>query len=102
MSTATAGASSEMEIFRRIVDAEHTVFSAEAAQAMLRLTFSPSDRERMNELAAKNRQGKLSAREEEELDNYIRVGQTLGILQSKARRSLIRPPKKRTGKQGKS
>ena len=42
----------------------------------------------MNRLAAKNRQGKLNLEEEVELDNYIRVGQTLGIFQSKARRSL--------------
>ncbi len=42
----------------------------------------------MNRLAAKNREGQLTPEEEEELSNYIRVGQTLGILQSKARRSL--------------
>jgi hypothetical protein len=42
----------------------------------------------MNRLAAKNRQGKLKPDEEMELSNYIRVGQTLGILQSNARRSL--------------
>ena len=42
----------------------------------------------MNRLAAKNRQGKLKPEEEVELEDYIGVGQTLGILQSKARRSL--------------
>ena len=42
----------------------------------------------MNRLAAKNRQGSLKPDEEVELNNYIRVGQMLGILQSKARRSL--------------
>jgi len=42
----------------------------------------------MNKLAAKNRAGKLTAAEDEELSNYIRVGQVLGVLQSKARRSL--------------
>ena len=42
----------------------------------------------MNRLAARNRAGKLKPQEEEELNNFIRVGQTLGILQSKARRSL--------------
>ena len=50
----------------------------------------------MNELAAKNRDGKLSALEEEELNNYVRVGQTLGIVQSKARRSLKHPQKSRS------
>ena len=79
---------SEMAIFRRIVDPEQPFLSAEAAQVLLRLDFNPDDRIRMNQLAAKNRVGKLTSTEEQELNNYIRVGQMLGILQSKARRSL--------------
>jgi hypothetical protein len=79
---------SEMEILRRVVDPDEPFRSVEAAQAILGLRFSASDRARMNRLAAKNRQGKLKPEEEETLKNYIRVGQTLGILQSKARRSL--------------
>jgi hypothetical protein len=46
-------------------------------------------------LAAKNQAGELTADEEEELTNYIRVGQTLGILESKARRALHPSPKRR-------
>jgi hypothetical protein len=48
----------------------------------------------MNALAAKNQAGELTADEEEELTNYIRVGQTLGILQSKARRALHPSPER--------
>ena len=90
ISTAT---NNEMAILRRVVDPEQPFpfLSVEAAKAILRLDFSPADRKRMNELAAKNRAGRLSADEEDELNNYIRVGQTLGILQSKARRTLSRP-----------
>jgi hypothetical protein len=44
--------SSEMEIFRRVVDAGERFLPAEAARGMMRLDFSPADRERMNELAA--------------------------------------------------
>ena len=79
---------SEMAIFRRIVDPEQPFLSAEAAQVLLRLDFNPDDRIRMNQLAAKNRVGKLTSTEEQELNSYIRVGQMLGILQSKARQSL--------------
>jgi hypothetical protein len=79
---------SEMAILRRVVDSDQRVLSEDAARAILRLRFSAPDRGRMNRLAAKNRQGKLKSEEEVELSNYIRVGQTLGILQSKARRSL--------------
>ena len=87
MPSATAE-TSEMAIFRRIVDPEQPFLSAEAAQVLLRLDFNPNDRIRMNQLAAKNRVGKLTPTEEQELNSYIRVGQMLGILQSKARRSL--------------
>jgi len=79
---------SEMAILRRIVDPEQPFLSAEAAQVLLRLDFNADDRTRMNQLAAKNRSGKLTPTEEQELNSYIHVGQMLGILQSKARRSL--------------
>lgn len=86
---------SEMAILRRIVDPEQPFLSAEAARAILRLDFSTADRARMNQLAAKNREGKLTASAEQELNSYIRVGQTLGILQSKVRRSLRAASKSR-------
>jgi hypothetical protein len=79
---------SEMAILRRVVDPEPPFLSPEAARATLRLGFHERDRTRMNQLAAQNRAGKLTPPEEQELNSYIRVGQMLGILQSKARRSL--------------
>jgi hypothetical protein len=77
-----------MAILRRVVDPDRPFLSEEAARAILRLTFCAADRARMNQLAARNREGKLKPGEEEALNNYIRVGQTLGILQSKARQTL--------------
>ena len=79
---------SEIAILRRVVDPDEPFQSADAARAILRLRFSARDRARMSRLAAKNRLGKVKPEEEVELENYIRVGQTLGIFQSKARRSL--------------
>ena len=81
---------SEMSILRRVVDsdADDSRLSEDAARALLRLRLGPMDRRRINLLADKNRRGKLKPDEEIELNNYIRVGQTLGILQSKARQSL--------------
>jgi hypothetical protein len=87
---------SEMAILRRVVDPEQPFLSAEAARAILRLDFHTDDRTRMNQLAAKNRAGKLTPTEERELNGYIRVGQMLGILQSKARRSLRAAGKSKT------
>ena len=93
--SSAAAPPSEMAILRRIVDPEKPLVSPEAAQSILRLDFSKSDRSRMNKLAAKNREASLTASEDEELNSYIRVGQMLGILQSKARRSLPKRGKRR-------
>jgi hypothetical protein len=86
--------SSEIAILGRVVGSDQRVLSADPASEFLRLRFRTPDRRRMNRLAAKNRQGKLKPEEDVELNNYIRVGQTLGILHSTARRSLeeIRGP----------
>jgi hypothetical protein len=42
----------------------------------------------MNVLAAKARVGTLTGEENEELENFLRVGDLLAIMQSKARRSF--------------
>jgi hypothetical protein len=88
MATVTTGRPSEMAILRRVVDRKHSALSQEAAGAILRLDFDATDRKRMNDLAAKNRAGRLTPLEEAELDNFIHVGQMLGILKSKARKAL--------------
>lgn len=88
MATETTTAPSELAILRRVVDRRHAILSAEAAQAILRLDFDAPDRRRMNRLAAKNRAGRLSSAEAAELSHFIRVGQVLGILKSKARQAL--------------
>jgi hypothetical protein len=72
--------------------------SPRLARQILDLKFSDKERERMHELAAKNQDGSLSRQESEELDNYVKVGDLLAILQSKARRLLKQAPvRKRHG-----
>jgi hypothetical protein len=88
MPTAITRPPNEMAILRRVVDRKHRALSEEAAQAIMRLDFDATDRKRMNDLAAKNRVGRLTPAEEEELDSFIHVGQVLGILKSKARKAL--------------
>jgi hypothetical protein len=96
MAATTKAPPSEMAILRRVVERGQTALTAQTARALLRLNFPAGDRTRMNRLAARNRAGRLTSAENEELENYIRVGQTLGILKSKARRSL-----RSNGKKGK-
>lgn len=81
-------ASSQGEILIRVIDPNMADLSPDAARSLLRLQFSDEDKGRMDELADKARQGALSIAEQAEIENYERVNNLLGILKSKARRSL--------------
>ncbi len=67
--------------------------SATQARALLKLTFSPRDHDRMRELSAKARAGTLTAQEQVDIDAYERLGCLLDILHSKARRALQKKPR---------
>jgi hypothetical protein len=88
MTAAIMTTTSEAAIFSRVLEPEKPMLSADAARSILALDFTQADRERMNALAAKARAGGLTAEENEELENYLRVGDLVAIMQSKARRSL--------------
>ncbi len=79
----------ESTILTRLIAPKTGNLGSEAAKALLGLSFPDSDIARMNELAAKNRVGSLSASEREEMESYSRVGNLLNLLQSKARRSFL-------------
>ena len=79
---------SEVSILNRILKPADPTFSPEGAQDILSLGFSASDKQRMRELSAKARAGALTAEEDAEAGRYELLGHLLGILQSKARRSL--------------
>jgi hypothetical protein len=81
-------AQSEAAIWARVIVPEQNGLSPEAARSILTLSFSDTDRARMNELAGKNQEGLLSEEERRELENYVKVGDVLSLLHLKARRSL--------------
>ncbi len=91
--TTLANGTSEAAIFTRLWETENGKLPQTLAKQILKLQFSKYDRARMHELAVKNQDGLISPGELEELDNYVRVGDLLAVLQSKARRAL----KKREG-----
>jgi hypothetical protein len=62
--------------------------SPEIARNVLQIQFDGADHDRVNALSEKAQQGTLTPAERDELDEYIRVGTLLGILQSKARQVL--------------
>ncbi len=80
----------ETAILDRLILPERAQLPVEAARYLLALDFDETDRERMNALAAKAREGVLSADEASEVDSYRHVGHLVALLQSKARRSLQR------------
>jgi len=79
---------SEGAIFSRVVEPDQATLTAAAAQAILDFGFPQAAKNRMRKLSAKARQGTLSALEQDEINNYERVGHILSLMKSKARRSL--------------
>ncbi len=80
--------SSEVSILNRILRPGAATFSPEAAREILTLDFDQADKDRMRELSAKARAGTLTTEENAEAGRYELLGHLLGILQSRARRSL--------------
>jgi hypothetical protein len=81
-------APSDAEILGRLVDPSAGTLNPSAAQGLLALRFRERDVERMNELAAMARDGKLSSDLRQEAESYNRIGHLLALLHSKARASL--------------
>jgi hypothetical protein len=83
-------ATSEAAIFSRVFVNGGQALTPALARHILTLAFSDEDKARMHELAVKNQEGRISPAELDELDNYIKVGDLIAILQSKARQ-LLKP-----------
>lgn len=80
----------EIDIWTGVISPEKRDMSAPEANAVLRWKFGDQANRRMEELATRNGQGKLTEPEKEELEAYVHVGQVIGILQAKSRLSLKR------------
>jgi hypothetical protein len=96
MSTVTPAGDTEVTIFARIFDDEHGLLPLELARSILNAGFNERDKARMHDLAVRNQADALSPAEKEELHGFAKAGTLLGILKSKARRTLKIKPKKRT------
>jgi hypothetical protein len=84
-STATL---TEMDIFSDVIASDVGDMPVSVAQSILRWKFSKQALSRMNQLARKNRTSRLSATDKIELDNFMRVGTFIDLIQAKARLSL--------------
>jgi copper oxidase (laccase) domain-containing protein len=84
----THAAAAEAAILSRLVKPSRADFTPEVAEALLKLDFDQTDRDRMHELTVKNQEGILTKAEEEELQSYRRIGYFVDLIRSKARISL--------------
>jgi hypothetical protein len=78
----------EAEILARVIAPEAPTIPPDTAKILLTFDFGKEDKERMDRLAEKAREGTLSAAEQTEIDCYERVGHFLSLLRAKARISL--------------
>jgi hypothetical protein len=81
---------SEAAILSRLLEAAKRRLSPAAARYLLSLGFNEDEKARMHDLAVRNQDGGLTASEQEELHNYLRIGDLLALLHSTARRALKR------------
>ena len=80
----------EASILARAIDPENGLWTPSVAHGILSLALSPADRERMNELAAKSRDGSLAADEQLEIESFRQACRLLDLMKAKARLSLKR------------
>ncbi len=78
----------EASALTRFVEPNQMILSPEAAEAILAIGFSQTDKDRMQELAARTRAGILTPEEQDEVEAYGRVGSLISILKSTARQSV--------------
>jgi hypothetical protein len=79
---------SEATVLSRVIAPDEPTMSQQAAQEVLKWRFSDVDHARMSELASKARTGTLTEQERLEVEGYERIGCLIGLVKSKARRSM--------------
>lgn len=75
-------------ILSAVVAPQSPTLPPEVARALLTWQFNVAETERMKTLAEKNRQDSLTELERSELDSFLRVGEFLNLVHTKARASL--------------
>jgi hypothetical protein len=78
----------EARIWERLLEPATGVMAPEVACFLSGLDFGQPDKQCMDELALKVREGKATPQEQAELEAFGRVGQLLELVRSKARKAL--------------
>jgi hypothetical protein len=78
----------------RLLDPVSRCLTPEAARALVNLRADPSIQARLDELADKNTENRLSPEEREQYDLYLSAISVITVLQSKARMILPQKPQR--------
>jgi len=84
------GMLSELDMLADVINPAEGDLTPSVAKSVLQWKFSDRAINRMNKLARKNTTGTLTPNERKELDNFMRVGSLVDLLQAKARLSMKR------------
>lgn len=85
----------DAEILEKLVAPAAATFTPTAARALLKLSFSDEQQSEIRELLDRNNEGTLTDGERDQLEAYVRVGNFLSLVKSKARHSLARKSAKK-------
>ena len=75
-------------IFANLWDREPSKLTPPVARYILKLHFTDDEKARVLDLVRRHRDGSLTSAEINEMDSYLKAGDLLAILQSKARQFL--------------
>lgn len=81
---------SEADILTEVVEPHRPGLSRELAEELLSLHFNEGATDRIRGLLQKNNAGTISGAEKQTLDNYLRVGEFIDLMQAKARVTLTK------------
>jgi hypothetical protein len=82
----------DVNILEDIVAPDEASYSSTLAKAVLRLAFRPKQRQEIERLLDRNNAGTITKGQKTRLEAYVRVGNFLSLLKTKARTSLARRP----------
>ncbi len=88
MKTDTISAHSASAVLDRLLEPLARSLTPAAARAVVDFRLDREDQTRIAELAQKCQEGVLTTKERQEYEAYVRTGDLITILQSKARRLL--------------
>ena len=82
----------ERAIWAKLLQAQGAPLSPESAEAVLSIDFKRDERTRVERLAERSEAGRLTDEKRAEIEGYLRIGNLLAVMQSRARLALGRKP----------